>query len=567
MKKHLVTLSVLVCGVLACLTFAVHSQGPAQTRPSQGKFRRSAEPVPGQYIVVLDDAVVGPRGNNSRAAEIAGEMAAAHGGNVSRVYTHAIQGFSARLTEAAAVALSRDPRVALVEEDTYVHFDRLRPPQGLIPASGVQPLRTDGTQWGLDRIDQRDLPLDRAYHYQLNGAGVHVYVIDTGIRLSHQEFRDGSVNAAQAVRADVAFDACGGDGWDYNGHGTAVASIIGGLTTGVAKGVRLHSVRAVDVCTDANGSEGSIIISAVEWVTTNRQDPAIVNMSLAMQAYPTPTPPETNTPPAMYQAVAHSIETGVHYVVAAGNDRPNPDLEACHFTPANVPGAITVGASTIENGVDTRASFSKFGACVDMFAPGTGLRAASNEGDDQYADPAVTNGTSFAAPIVTGVLALEIQNQMVNGLPGPPTVQTTPCRLADAGAGSPNELVFSSTAASFCDLGSDCEGPNCRRLVGSIPAGGSTYYQPPCGPPYYTTTTISTHKAWLVGPPDADFDLTLMKEIKYPWGGTAMIIAVAGGTGPTSCEAVTYTGGPGTYMWRVRSKDKGGNYKLTYLSP
>jgi hypothetical protein len=144
MKKHLVMLGVLTCGLLACLTFAAHRQRAAQTHPPQGKFRRSAEPVPGQYIVVLDDDVVGPRGANSHAAEIAGEMVAAHGGNVSRVFTHSIQGFSAHLTEAAAVALSRDPRVALVEEDTYIHFDKLRPSQEPAPPqSGIQTLGAD----------------------------------------------------------------------------------------------------------------------------------------------------------------------------------------------------------------------------------------------------------------------------------------------------------------------------------------------------------------------------------------------------------------------------------------
>jgi hypothetical protein len=123
---------------------------------------------------------------------------------------------------------------------------------------------------------------------------------------------------------------------------------------------------------------------------------------------------------------------------------------------------------------------------------------------------------------------LEIQNQKATGSPGPPVIQTTPCRLADAGEGSPNELAFSGTATTFCYPGSICVGSNCHYLVGSVPALGSTYYQPPCGPPYYTTTTTWTHKAWLVGPADADFDLTLMKEIKSPSGGTMAILPVAG---------------------------------------
>lgn len=192
MKKYFVAAFTCAFIALVWVSPAVRSQDSDKAQRTQAKFRRNARPVAGQYIVVLNDEAVGPRGENSRAQGLAAEMGSAHRGNVLHVFKHSIQGFSVRMHEAAALALSRDPRVLFVEED------------GEVSADTTQTLPGDGSLWGLDRIDQRDMK-DGLYHYEQTGVGVNVYVLDSGIRASHVEF---------GGRASVAFDALGGDGQD-----------------------------------------------------------------------------------------------------------------------------------------------------------------------------------------------------------------------------------------------------------------------------------------------------------------------------------------------------------------
>uniref|UniRef100_UPI003467EDD9 Extracellular serine proteinase n=1 Tax=Thermus sp. (strain Rt41A) TaxID=32063 RepID=UPI003467EDD9 len=268
--------------------------------------------------------------------------------------------------------------------------------------------------WGLDRIDQRTLPLDGRYTYTATGAGVHAYVVDTGILLSHQEFTG---------RIGKGYDAItpGGSAQDCNGHGTHVAGTIGGTTYGVAKGVTLHPVRVLD----CNGSgSNSSVIAGLDWVTQNHVKPAVINMSLGGGAST-----------ALDTAVMNAINAGVTVVVAAGND----NRDACFYSPARVTAAITVGATT---STDYRASFSNYGRCLDLFAPGQSITSA------WYTSSTATNtisGTAMATPHVTGAAALYLQwyptatpSQVASAL----LYYATPNVVKNAGRYSPNLLLY-----------------------------------------------------------------------------------------------------------------------------
>ena len=186
----------------------------------RSKFRRSNQPIPNQYIVVLSSNALSSSVERSEVEAQAQGLSSTYGGEVRGVYSSALQGYSVTMSERQAEALSRDENVEFVEEDSVVSVSTTQSNAG----------------WNLDRIDQRNLPLDTTYSYSQTGAGAHVYIIDTGIRVTHQDF---------GGRATVAFDALndGQNGIDCNGHGTHVAGIVGGATFGVAKNVALHSVR------------------------------------------------------------------------------------------------------------------------------------------------------------------------------------------------------------------------------------------------------------------------------------------------------------------------------------
>lgn len=349
-------------------------------------------PVIARYIVVLRDV------DDPLAVGVA--TANLSGGRLRHVYDTAINGFAVDLPEGAARALAGDPRVEYLEQD------------GALTLAAAQGLPS----WGLDRINQHSLPLDENRQISRDGTGVHVHVVDTGIRVTHAEF---------GGRAFIAGDYVGddGDGADCHGHGTHVAGTIGGATDGVAKNVTLWAHRVLD-CGGAGST--SSLIAAVDAITRDSmRRPAVVNISLVAPASR-----------ALDAAIRRSIASGITYVVAAGNG----DVDAAGLSPARIADAITVGASTAR---DRRASFSNFGTVIDLFAPGQSIVSAAIANDTAST---TMSGPSTAAAHVAGVAALHLGDQPEAR---PADVQSALLRAATAGvlsrlgAGSPNRLLSS----------------------------------------------------------------------------------------------------------------------------
>jgi subtilisin family serine protease len=299
--------------------------------------------IDGDYIVKLKD------GANARS------VAAILGVSPNLVYSQAVNGFSVTLDENQLRALRRNPSIEYVEEDQFVS------------SSASQ----SGATWGLDRIDQTSSTLNSTYTYTGTGAGVHAYIIDTGILTTHSNF---------GGRANAVYDAFGGNGQDCNGHGTHVAGTVGSATYGVAKGVSLHGVRVLD-CNGSGTNSG--VIAGIDYVRTNHIKPAVANMSLGGGYSST-----VNT------AVTNLANAGVFVAVAAGNDNAN----ACNYSPASAPVVTTVAATTKTT---ARASYSNYGSCVDIYAPGSNITSTWSNGGTS-----TISGTSMASPHVAGVAAL-----------------------------------------------------------------------------------------------------------------------------------------------------------------
>lgn len=400
MKRALTLFVLLIVSVAVVVLTTAHSQNP---NSNSSKFRRvrADRKIANQYIVVLKDDVNDVDGEAHR-------LSRDFIGDRGHTYKHALKGFSVRMSEERAAKLANDPRVEYVEED------------GVVKLVATQL----NAPWGLDRIDQRNRPTDGRYVYNATGTGVKAYIIDTGVRATHTDF---------GGRVISGFDAIG-DGFgtdDPNGHGTHVAGTVGGSNWGVAKNVTIVAVRVLDA---AGFGTNASVVAGVDFVTANHQagQPAVANMSLG-----------GGSSTAIDNAVANSINDGVTYAVAAGNDNVN----ACNTSPARVPNAITVGA-TANN--DARSQFtppfaSNFGPCLDIFAPGSNIQSAWNRSDT---DSNTISGTSMATPHVAGVAALYLEK---NPNASPSNVASaiingaTPNVVTNAGTGSPNRLLYTIT--------------------------------------------------------------------------------------------------------------------------
>ncbi|MEU5847172.1 S8 family peptidase [Saccharopolyspora shandongensis] len=381
-KIRLIT--ALGAGVFA----AALAAAPATAAPT-GKILPAAEPVAGSYIVVLKDLNATAASTTSTTAR----LVAQYGGTTTATYTSTIRGFAAKLDEASAKRLAGDPAVAYVQQD------------GVARIAGIQQNPT----WGLDRIDQNNLPFDRSYTYPNTGSGATAYILDTGVDKRHPDLEGRVSDGRDFIDNDS-------DASDCQGHGTHVAGTVGSKTYGVAKQVKLVSVRVLNC---QGSGQYSQIISGIDWVARNATKPAVANMSLGADT-------------ATDNAVRRAIQSGVTFAVASGNS----NTDACSSTPARVPEAITVNATDRQ---DSRSSFSNYGRCTDIFAPGTDITSTLNGGGSGG-----MSGTSMATPHVAGAVALyltanpsatpaQVRDALVNN--------GTQNAVRNPGSGSTNRLL------------------------------------------------------------------------------------------------------------------------------
>lgn len=459
-----------------------------------GTVQGAAAVIPGRVIVMWREAPT---------PALLSQLEA-RGAQIEYVYSAAFPGLAARLTPAALTWLQTNPAVALIEPDQPVIATAI---QRNLPS------------WGLDRIDQRYLPLDSFYGYLSNGSGVDAYVFDTGIRTTHVDF---------SGRVVGGFSPLGGGYEDCNGHGTHLTGTLGGDSYGVAKGAAFYALRVLD-CNGAGSTAD--IIAGIDWVILQHVAGAPAVALFGLGGGPSV---------AFDTAVSNLVADGVVVSVSAGAS----GSDACNFSPGRVPEVLTIGAT---DSADMRASFSNIGPCLDMFAPGVTITSAWHTSDTASA---TLSGTSMAAPHVAGAAAVYWATQpgaSVAEVMAYLVAQATPDLIPNPGLGSPNLLLSTVFNTPACLNGSHYTGAltgtgdNDRGARANLPAGEQVL----C----------------LEGPAGANFNLFLEQR-----GGVRWRI-VARAKGPTASEMITFDGEAAWYRWRVVSAGGAGPYDLWVLNP